>query len=139
MKRANIHLSYWKQGDDFASNLEENPNSIVGAFSSMRKQMESVAEHLGRVAEFLSSVPVEEIEVGGDVHWIWITGPDEIIDQMVDAELAHHDPLFDDEEEEGEEYCGFEDEEECVLIDGLEDAPIISDDQEPIEIDDDKE
>jgi hypothetical protein len=88
MKRATISLGYGNQGDDFALHLEKFPGSSMNAIDSMRKQMEGVAKHLGKIAECLSGFSCEGVEVRGSARCLWISAPDEVIDALVAKDLV---------------------------------------------------
>lgn len=97
MKTAEIHLPYYKQGDDLRYHLD-NSESFEAALKAHAEQLEAAAAVLREVRE---RVDGEDITLNADTHWIGIEGPDDLIDSLIASGLAHHDP-FEDEYEDDE-------------------------------------
>lgn len=107
MKRAEINLPYFKQGDDFAHYLEESGGNAKQALEAHAQLLTAATEQLISVLRVLrshSESPEEPIEIAGDVHWIRISGPDLVIDDLIAQGLVWHDPEVHDPEEEDEGY-----------------------------------
>lgn len=95
MKTAEIHLPYFKQGDDLAYHLART-RDVAEALEAHARQMESVSESLRSVKTIIAG---QAVEIDADTHMIQIDGPDEIIDRLVEHGLAEI-PQYEDEEEE---------------------------------------
>ncbi len=95
-----IYLGYFKQGDDLNSCLEATSNN-VDAFHMHAKRLYDCAKHLDKIAEVLKSYPDAKMQVDANVHFITMDGSKEILDVLVEKELASV-PEWDDEEEECE-------------------------------------
>lgn len=91
-----IHLGYYKQGDDLYHCIENSKN-FVEAFRSHATVMNSVAVHLNKVADMIES---HKVEIGADTHYIGLTCDEELAQKLIDAELAHKDPIEDELDEE---------------------------------------
>ncbi len=88
LKTAEIIVPYFKVGDDFDDC--QKSNSLAESFHEHANQMLWAEEHLRKVAVFLEKHKdrIDEIEVFGDTHDIHITAPKDIIDMLVNQELA---------------------------------------------------
>jgi DNA-binding protein YbaB len=93
MKSAEIHLPYFKTGDDLSHHLASTA-SPAEAFEAHASQMDAAAEQLRAIKKVLADQPVE-IEAG--THFIAVTGPDSVIDQLIAEKLA---TAREDEDEE---------------------------------------
>lgn len=102
-----VFLPYFKQGDDFAHCLEQCDGRITEALEMDAECLRSAADILLSIRAEIQEKGVEkEIEVNADTHCIWIYGPEEFLQSLIDKELASRDPFededLDDEEEEDE-------------------------------------
>lgn len=105
-----VHLGYFKQGDDLAHCLEQCKNNPVESFKMHASLLRSVAEHLDDVAAVLVKANPNDIQINADVHHISVTVPSLIADELLEKELAAVDP-FEEEMEEDED-CDDEEMEE---------------------------
>ena len=88
-----IHLGYYKKGDDMARCLEHT-KSPQEAIKLHAESMRSVAEHLDKIAAMVNDNP---ISIHADTHYIGITCNKKLAQKLIEAELADKD-MFDDEE-----------------------------------------
>lgn len=95
VKSADIHLPYFKQGDDLHHHLENEP-TIEQALEAHARQMEHTAQILREVK---SKIVGAEIEMQADVHFISISGPASVIDALLAAELASERDWLEEEED----------------------------------------
>lgn len=96
MKQAEIHLPYFKQGDDLNHHLT-HCSSVEEALEAHAQQLEFAATILRSVK---SMVTGQGVELDADTHMIMVSGPDEIIEALVDSKHASIPPW----DEEGEPY-----------------------------------
>lgn len=101
MKSAELRLPYYKQGDDLAHWLEklEDP---VASLRAHAEQMDAAASVLRQASNAIAG---HQVEVHADTHVIQISGPDELIDRLVESgvlEVWSGDEWI--EESDGEEW-----------------------------------
>ena len=104
MKRAELHLPYFKQGDDLAHHLSQ-AKTVEEALDGHAAQLEFAASILRRVREMVAG---QEVTIVADTHYIAIEGPDEVIEALLDSKYATRS--FDEEYDE-EDDDDFEDDE----------------------------
>lgn len=83
MKHAEIHLGYFKQGDDLASCLKKT-GSTSQAFLTLAEQLSSVSQQLSAIGLNVD----DSVEIEADCHYISIYGSDEIINTLIQRGLA---------------------------------------------------
>jgi len=88
-----IHLGYFKQGDDLANCLGET-NSPVEALKAHAERMRSVAEHLDKIAAIVADFP---IEINADTHHIEMTCDEDLAQKLIDEDLAENVEDLEDE------------------------------------------
>lgn len=96
MKAADIHLPYFKQGDDLGHHLSHSP-TVEAAIEAHAEQLEYAAQILRSIKDIIAGA---EVDIQADTHMIIIEGPDEIIDALVDAKYAS--PSWNEDDEEGD-------------------------------------
>ena len=106
-RRAELHLPYFKQGDDMRSCVEQTKNSYQ-AFLAHAQNMESTMKILRDLAAKTEGV---DLTIDACTHHISVEGPVELIDSLITQGLLYPDP-FEDEEEEWEDDDEWEDDEE---------------------------
>ena len=111
-EQCEIHLPYYKQGDDLGHFLE-NAGGIPEALEQHALMLEDAASILRKVKEIL--VPFAgAVEFQADTHMIWVSGSEDAIKALVDAGVAEYYPFDDDEDdgdsEDGDEFDEDEDE-----------------------------
>ena len=104
---AEIHLPYYKQGDDFKNCLEQCRDDPRKALKMHAEMLRGSADMLDEVAEIIQQDRPKAVasklsgkypvKMDGDTHVIWISGSPKIIKKLVDKSLAY---LWEDEEEE---------------------------------------
>ncbi len=97
---AELHLPIFKQGDDLGHFLQSMDN--VSALKAYAETLESAAEILRTVAERIKD---QEVEINADTHFIGLTGPDELISQLIKDNLLEKsaDEEFDEDDEDTED------------------------------------
>jgi hypothetical protein len=108
MKTAEIHLPYFKQGDDLGHCLDHCP-SIEEALEQDAVNLEGAASILRQIKNMVKG---HKVEMQADTHYISISGEDDLIDALIKEELAYLDPFEDEEDEDWEEEDGEEEGEE---------------------------
>jgi hypothetical protein len=99
MKYADIHLPYYKQGDDLSHHLSQC-GTLDEALEAHARQLEYAAEILRKVKTMIAG---QDVKCDADTHMIQVSGPDSIIDALIDANYASRPFDEDDEHEEGED------------------------------------
>jgi hypothetical protein len=104
MKTVEIHLAYFKQGDDMHY-YAENTKTPIDAFEQHSQNMIQVSEQLKGIADILrkNHHRMKDVSIDADTHMIFLNCPDDIADELVEAQLASFPEWMDEEEEEEEE------------------------------------
>jgi 2-phospho-L-lactate guanylyltransferase (CobY/MobA/RfbA family) len=87
-----VHLGYFKQGDDLAHCLRET-KTPEAAFKMHAEIMRSVAEHLDKVAVLVAK---HKVEVQADTHMIQICCDKKLANTLIKASLAEKYPEEDE-------------------------------------------
>lgn len=85
MKTAEISLPYFKQGDDLSQHLRRGVTPLQ-ALEAHAQQLDEAAGILRRIEEILRTA--NAIEIQADCHTIMITSDDEMIDELIEKDLA---------------------------------------------------
>lgn len=98
MKTYSLFLPIYKQGSDFASCVEANNGHPVKSFLDLAEQYKTAAEICQNVATTLGQASnLDDIEVSGDTHCIWINASEEIVSPLLrDAILVEEDFIEDE-------------------------------------------
>lgn len=91
-----FHNPIYKFGDDVAFHLREEDNDPFKALARYAKQLETGAEMIRRAAALFESA--KEIELHADTHFVGAEVPDELGQQLIDANVAEQEPLDEDED-----------------------------------------
>ena len=83
MKNYTIWLPYYKQGDDLAHCLKDN-----GPQQALREHAEVLMCAAKQLTDIADLVGDTEIELDADTHHIGISGPQELLDLLVEKELV---------------------------------------------------
>jgi len=94
MKSCEIHLGYFKQGDDLHGCIQKS-KTPADALLLHSQMLIEIAKHLVKIHDLVGQQP---IELDADAHHIGLIGPDELVNELIKQELA--DAV---EEDEGEE------------------------------------
>ena len=101
-KSAELHLPYFKQGDDLGHYLEKNKTNLE-ALVAHAEMLEYAASILRNVAEEIREVD-KKIEINADTHMIYIEGPEEFMDNLVPKydcmDFPEWEEEYDDDENE---------------------------------------
>ncbi|AYV83013.1 MAG: hypothetical protein Hyperionvirus3_159 [Hyperionvirus sp.] len=98
-KSAHVWLNYFKQGDDMHRCIEKDANGKINAKATIQNHialMESVVEHLKELNAMIP--PDNDIDIDADTHMIMIRGDKNLIDRIVNKNLAQIDDFEDDVE-----------------------------------------
>lgn len=87
-----VHLGYFKQGDDLAHCLKET-KTPEAAFKQHAEIMRSVAKHLDKIADIIAG---HKVTVEADTHMIGICCDKKLADALIKAELAEKNPMEDE-------------------------------------------
>lgn len=97
MKSYNIHLPYFKQGDDLAHYLDEYKNNIE-ALRAHSLALAYGARQLNEIADILSEFPSADVVFSTGAHMISIEAPNKVINKLLKKELIKEED-WDEEEE----------------------------------------
>jgi hypothetical protein len=98
MRQYSLFLPVFKQGDDFASHVEANNGHPVKSFLDFAERYKSAAEICQTLANRLSNlVNIDDIEVSGDTHSIWLNLPEEIANPLVKESILVEEDFTEDE------------------------------------------
>lgn len=100
MKYADIHLPYFKQGDDLHHHLSQCA-TVEEALEAHARQLEYAADMLRKVKEMISG---QGVTIHADTHMIQVSGEDAIIEALIDAKYASRP--FDEEDDYDEDEDG---------------------------------
>lgn len=106
MKSAEIHVGYFKQGDDLQGCLSNCDNHPIEALSGYASMLKDCSTHIDRIFHIIVTNykdKIKEIEITADCHFIEISGPDELIDELVKQDLAVYSENMEEEGEDSEE------------------------------------
>lgn len=96
MKYADIHLPYFKQGDDLSHHLRQC-ETVEAALESHAQQLECAAAILRKVRDLIAG---QGVKIEADTHMIMASGPDEVIESLIDAKYASKPWSEEDENED---------------------------------------
>lgn len=108
IKNADIYLGYFKPGDDFGSiknhlskNKDDSSNNInVEALRQHAQMLVESAQQLTYIADIVENCEmIDQVDIDGDCHCIFISGPTGLIDMLVEKDLVSTE-IFDQLEEE---------------------------------------
>jgi hypothetical protein len=91
LKTAEIHLLYFKQGDDLQACLEGADYNIVQGLENHSEMLKYCGRHLDKIRNLIKNKyfkEIKNIKIDADCHFISIEGPDDFIDELVEKELA---------------------------------------------------
>ena len=100
MAHVEICLPYFKQGDDLSYHVEST-DSPANAFKCHAHQLEDAVSMLKKIAEILDKYT--DVSVEACTHHISLDGPEEMVKELVNAELGRIPEWLEEEEEEYEE------------------------------------
>ena len=95
MKYLTIRLSYFKQGFDLSSCFKGRKTNEE-ALESHAEMLKNAANQLLQIRDIIKG---HEVDFYADTHYIGISGEDEVIDKLLEANLAEEN-FYDDEEDE---------------------------------------
>ena len=102
-KTAEIHLGYFKQGDDMHQALEKSKD-VAEALETHSDWLQGTSEHLLAIKKSIDDYNAStkktceenEISIHADTHYIGITGPAKFINKLIKDELATAEENFDE-------------------------------------------
>ena len=90
MKWGELHLPYFKRGDDLAHWLSKT-GSPLKALEAHARQMDNAAALLRSLA---IAVAGHEIEIEADTHMVRVGGHNDIIDALIEAQILDVEPDY---------------------------------------------
>jgi len=95
MKTVEVHLGYFKQGDDLRSCIEDVGNNVQ-AIDKLAERLFSVVKHLDAISIFLGADAI--VDILADTHCISIRCGNDVAQELVDEGLAYF-PEYDEEDD----------------------------------------
>ncbi len=83
VKDAELHLPYFKQGDDLRGFLQEKGATSASALRRHASMLRSAVETLEDLARVAEEVPEFEI-TDVDTHHIGVRGPKKLVDRLIE-------------------------------------------------------
>ena len=111
IKYAELHLPYWKQGCDIQHYVDQADGKVDVALENFAQSWENLAASLRDLKEAIGS-RASEIKIYGDTHFIQVTGPTDLIEELIAKDLLDRDMSEEDEEEFMEDFEEEDDEDE---------------------------
>lgn len=99
-KQYDLHLPYYKQGDDLAhamSQCDKEDNQFAAAFLMHAEQLEEAAQMLRRAASYAADELMEVADCG--THHISVIVDEELGKELCDENFLYRDPFYDEDEE----------------------------------------
>jgi len=93
-----IHLPYFKQGDDLGWCLEKTDNNILDALDMHMKMLEGTIMQLKEIKNIIKESGKDGFELEADTHYIGLSGPTDVLEKLVKAEVVELD-MFEEEED----------------------------------------
>ena len=91
ISEAEIHLGYYKQGDDLCHNIVKKANGdtdVIQSFKNHKQQLQHVVNHLEDIIQVISKYPNAKLDLNADTHYLSIYGDPKIIQELIDEELT---------------------------------------------------
>lgn len=88
-KTVDIHRGYFKQGDDFGHELKGADGNVPEALRSWGRTLTNYAAYLNKLANAIGDAKADG---QGDTHYIGISLPQEVADDLIKQELVHYEP-----------------------------------------------
>jgi hypothetical protein len=83
-----IDLPYYKQGDDLAHCINQNDGDVEKGLLSHAEMLREAAQQLEDIASLVSKYGSDRVEIEADTHCIMIDGPKDLLDELVEQDLA---------------------------------------------------
>lgn len=94
-------MPYFKQGDDLSFFLNECENDVSKALGMYADMLNDASNMIVRLnSELREMGAADKVNIDADTHMIIMTGPEDILQALLDKELAS--PSFFDEDEDYE-------------------------------------
>jgi len=112
---AEICLPIFKQGDDIEACIVRDENDKINAKATIQKYIDLLYSAISILNNIKDSIPENhEFEIGGDTHYIHISGNRQILESMAENNLVR---IEEDDNEEDEEDNNNEDDNEQYYSD----------------------
>lgn len=98
---AQIRLPYFKQGDDMQSCLAHDKSGKVDVKSSILAHIDLLKAATQQLKDIHESLPDDgEYTLHADTHYIGLTGPENVINNLVNKELASIEEDWDEKSDD---------------------------------------
>jgi hypothetical protein len=115
--RAEIHLPYFKQGDDCCRCIVMNEDGTQNVHRTLQNHINLLQYTVEKLQEIKNLIPEDtDLELYGDTHYISISGNTDDIQSLIQAGLANAEDWSENEEENPDDYDNYDEEEECNEI-----------------------
>jgi hypothetical protein len=97
-KYADIRLFYYKQGDDLSACIVHNADGTINVKESIKRHIGLLQASINKLQSIHDAIPDNNMcKLDADTHHIGIYGDDQVVQTLIDQELAYLKE-FDDEE-----------------------------------------
>jgi hypothetical protein len=101
MSYAEIHLPYFKQGDDLNSSTEKRSNGTIDSRKTLKNHIALLQYTIEKLEKIHDNIPnSEDVIIEGDTHHISIAAPEKIINNLLEKDLVYIDENMIDEDRE---------------------------------------
>jgi hypothetical protein len=108
MKSGELRLPYYKQGDDLSQILGDeldrdnlDPNELCVALDTHAEMLRASAYQLKMASKIIDAhCGAGNYHIQADTHTITLAGPDQPIEELLQAELLMPEPFEDEDEED---------------------------------------
>ena len=98
-RRAELHLPYFKQGDDMANCLVNKDDGSIDAKTSIKNHIKLLEHTIEILQQLHDNIPDDnDISIDARTHCIWVEGHCAIITRLLDKEILDPSPFEDDED-----------------------------------------
>jgi hypothetical protein len=102
-----IHLPYYKQGDDMNRAIEKSDDGKVRVKASLLNHIELLTNAITQLREIHDNIKDDsQMSIDGDTHMITISGPNSVMQPLIEQKLV--DKFDSDGEDGSEEESGHE-------------------------------
>jgi hypothetical protein len=117
MKSYEIHLPYFKQGDDLCCCLEDSKDNVVEALEKHAEMLNDAARQLICIKNVIEETKTnDKVYINAGTHVIEIDGPESLLKELLKNELIEVMEFDDGDDEDDEDDDDDEDEDDLLRM-----------------------
>jgi len=98
-KYADIRLFYYKEGDDLATCIVRNDDGTMNVKESFQRHIGLLQASIDKLQSIHDTIPDDNTcKLDADTHHIGIYGDDNVVQALIDKDLASLDEFYNEEE-----------------------------------------